>query len=78
MWTGITVISGLAAAAGYRLLDGAPPSALAFTLSFAGGAILAMLATSMIPEAYERAGQIVGIALTLGFATAFTIHWIDT
>ncbi len=32
----------------------------------------------MIPEAYERAGRIVGIAVTLGFATAFAIHWIDT
>jgi len=78
MWAGITVVSGLAAATGYRLLDGASPSALAFTLSFAGGAVLAMLTTSMIPEAYERAGRVVRLAVTAGFATAFGIHWLDT
>jgi zinc transporter, ZIP family len=35
---------------------------------FAGGAILAMLAESMVPEAYEKGGRSVGLATALGFA----------
>ena len=60
LWIAIIVVSGLASAAGYELFDDASPGALAFTFAFAGGAILAMLSTSMIPEAYERAGRCVG------------------
>jgi len=55
---------------GFTLLDGASPSTLAFMLGFSGGAILTMLATSMMPEAYEHAGRLVGIANVLGFVIA--------
>ena len=78
LWVGIAVVSGLAAAGGYALLDGASPQAMAFTLAFAGGAILAMLSTTMIPEAYELAGRPVGLLVTFGFAVAYFIHWLDT
>ena len=42
--------------------------------TFAGGAILTMLATTMMPEAFEHGGDRVGIVTTLGFAAAFTLH----
>ncbi|MFZ3085604.1 MAG: hypothetical protein WA097_03035 [Candidatus Hydromicrobium sp.] len=41
--------------------------------SFASGAILAMLADSMIPEAYEEGGYLIGSLTILGFLTAFII-----
>ena len=78
MWIGIALASALAAGLGYFLLDGASAEVLAFTLAFAGGAILVMLATSMIPEAYERAGRASGLLVTLGFAVAYAIHSLDT
>ena len=77
MWISIALVSALAAGLGYFLLDGARASVLAFTLAFAGGAILAMLATSMIPEAYERAGRASGLLVTLGFAAAYAIHSLE-
>jgi len=40
------------------------------TQAFAAGALLAMLAESMIPEAYETGGRPVGLATCLGFAVA--------
>ena len=49
---------------------------LAFMFAFAGGAILAMLATSMMPEAYETAGRVVGLVVTLGFAVSYGITWV--
>jgi ZIP family zinc transporter len=74
LWTAIALLSALAAAAGYALLDGASPQVLAFIFAFAGGAILTMLSTSMIPEAYEHTGRLVGVATTLGYFLAFAIH----
>lgn len=74
LWTGIALACALASMAGYALLDGAAPSTLAFILAFAGGAILAMLATSMMPEAYEHARRWAGIATVAGFAVAFAIN----
>jgi ZIP family zinc transporter len=77
LWAGIAVASALSATAGYALLDGASPDTLAFMFSFAGGAILTMLATSMMPEAYEHAGRAVGMVTVLGFAVAFAINWLE-
>jgi ZIP family zinc transporter len=77
MWIAIAVISGLASLAGYGLFQNSSPGVVAFVLAFAGGAILTMLAETMAPEAYEHGGKLVGIATTLGFAVAFTIHALD-
>ena len=57
--------------------DGAR-SHLAFILAFAGGAILTMLATSVVPEAYEHAGRRAGLANVLGFAVAVLVTWLDS
>ena len=46
-------------------------------LAFAGGAILTMLAETMIPEAYLRGGKAVGLVTTLGFAVAFAVSTLD-
>jgi ZIP family zinc transporter len=36
-----------------------------------------MLADTMMPEAYENGGKLVGVVTTLGFVVAFTIHTLD-
>ena len=77
MWIGIAVISAVAALAGYGLFQDSSPDVVAFVLTFAAGAILTMLADTMMPEAFEHGGKWVGIMTTLGFATAFTIHLLD-
>jgi zinc transporter, ZIP family len=77
LWAFIAVVSGIAAGLGFALLDGASPDVQAFVLAFAAGAILTMLSTSMMPEAYDHAGRAVGLATTLGFAIAYTISWVS-
>jgi ZIP family zinc transporter len=77
LWTGITLLSGLSSAAGFVLLDGASPGTVAFVLAFAGGAILTMLASTMMPEAYERGGKQVGLLTALGFAVAFFVSSLE-
>jgi ZIP family zinc transporter len=76
LWSGVAVVSALSAAAGYALLADSSPRALAFVLAFAAGAILTMLSTTMIPEAFVDAHRPVGLATTLGFAVALAINWL--
>jgi ZIP family zinc transporter len=73
LWVAIALICGLASAAGYALLGGASDFVLAVVQAFAGGAILMMLANTMIPEAYEHAGKLAGVFTVLGFAVAVTV-----
>src|SRR5512133_4331350 len=77
MWIAIALISGLASLAGYGLFHDSSPDTVAFVLAFAAGAILTMLADTMMPEAFEHGGKLVGVVTTLGFAVAFTIHALD-
>jgi ZIP family zinc transporter len=77
LWTLVLLVSALASLAGYGLFDSASPDAVAFVLSFAAGAILTMLADTMMPEAFERGGKLVGLATTLGFGLAFAISALD-
>ena len=77
LWTAIVLVSALASLAGYGLFDGASPDAVAFVLAFAGGAILTMLADTMMPEAYKHGGKLVGFFTTVGFAVAFTVSMLE-
>ena len=74
LWLLIVLVSALASLAGYGFLDTASPDVVAFVQSFAGGAILTMLADTMMPEAYEHGGPIVGVVTTLGFILAYSLH----
>jgi len=77
MWAGIVAVSGLSSAAGYGLFQESSPATVAFVLTFAAGAILTMLANTMMPEAFEHGGGWVGVVTTLGFAAAFAIHVLE-
>src|SRR4051795_2255489 len=73
VWVGIAVASGLAALLGYVLLGGAPPEVEAVITAVAAGAILTMIADTMIPEAFENTHAWTGLITTVGFLSAFAI-----
>jgi zinc transporter, ZIP family len=73
VWIGIAVISGLSALIGYSALGGAPPELVAIITAVAAGAILTMIADTMIPEAFENTHAWTGLITTVGFLTAFAI-----
>ena len=70
LWVAIALASAVAAALGYELLGGASDDVVAFVKAFAGGAILCMLADTMVPQALNKAGTSVGLVTVLGFALA--------
>jgi ZIP family zinc transporter len=67
LWIGISVVCAFASVAGFSFFSGASEHWLAFIQSFAGGAILMVLANSMIPESYEHGGKLTGIFAVFGF-----------
>ncbi|MEU1360790.1 ZIP family zinc transporter [Micromonospora zamorensis] len=73
LWTGIALISGVAALLGNTLLGGAPPEVLAGITALAAGAILAMITDTMVPESFEDAHLLVGLVTVAGFLTAFAL-----
>jgi len=75
LWVLVVGASALAASIGFGVLGQMGPHIVVLLNSFAAGAILAMLAESMIPEAYEEGGRAVGLATALGFAIAAALSF---
>lgn len=73
LWLGVVVISVLAGAAGYAVFKSQPDSTGVLVEGFAAGALLTMLADTMMPEAFEFGGQLVGLFTVAGFVTALAI-----
>jgi ZIP family zinc transporter len=73
LWFVVAIVSGLASWAGFAFFASAGPIGFSFTLAFAAGALLTMLADSMMPEAYKDSGSLVGLVTTLGFGLAFML-----
>lgn len=73
MWSAVVVVSALSAAAGYVLLDPATGRTGALVQAFAAGALLAMLADTLLPEAYKVEGVLTGPLVTTGFALSLAL-----
>ena len=73
IWIGVTLTSAVAAAIGFAMLGVVGPRLIVATQAFAAGALLAMLAETMIPEGYQNGGRPVGLATALGFALAASL-----
>jgi ZIP family zinc transporter len=74
LWMLVVLASATASLAGFVFLDAASGDVVAFVQSFAGGAILTMLADTMMPEGFEYGGKGVGVLTTLGFILAYGLH----
>ncbi len=77
LWGAVVVASALAALFGYLFLAGASREIVAVIQSFAAGAIPTMLASTVLPEAYEEGGAVVGVVATTGFLGAFILSQLE-
>jgi zinc transporter, ZIP family len=73
LWSIAVVIGTISTAIGFAVLSKASPFVISIAISFAAGAILVMLAESMIPEAFEEGGSKIGLAAMAGFTVAFVL-----
>jgi ZIP family zinc transporter len=69
MWGLLTLASAAVAATGFLMADSIPHQGV-HAQAFAGGAVLVMLADSMMPEAFDHGGKTVGLLTVLGYLVA--------
>ncbi len=73
MWTSLTVMTGVGALLGNVFMEHASPVTHAVFEGTAAGAMLVMVAETMLPEAYHHGGPVVGVCTLLGFLTAILV-----
>lgn len=77
MWTSLMVITGVGAALGNVFFEGAQPFVFSLVQGVAAGAMLTMIAETMLPEAYLKGGSIIGLATLLGFLAAIFFKTLE-
>ena len=70
MWSSLMLFTGVGAALGSVFFIGASPATYALIQGIAAGAMLTMIAETMMPEAYFKGGSVVGMSTLLGFLVA--------
>ncbi|MGW0842822.1 ZIP family metal transporter [Streptomyces sp. NPDC002787] len=73
VWGAIAAASTVSAVLGYSVVGGFSPSVIAAVTAVAAGAILAMIADTMIPEAFEDAHLAIGLITVSGFLVSFAL-----
>jgi ZIP family zinc transporter len=73
VWGAIAAASTLSAVLGYTVVGGFSPAVIAAVTAVAAGAILAMVADTMIPEAFEDAHLAIGLVTVGGFLVSFAL-----
>jgi ZIP family zinc transporter len=76
VWTATAVLLAAAVVVGNAALSGAGEGPLAVLLSFAGGAVLASLADTLMPDAYREGGSWVAFATAAGFLLSFLLSFL--
>lgn len=70
LWSTVLVAGVVAAAAGKAFLGGTDALSAVFFQAVAGGAVLALIAHAMIPEAIDEAGSLIVLPTVAGFLAA--------
>ncbi|QQE64241.1 protein kinase [Leptolyngbya sp. BL0902] len=73
LWGGAVLLSGLMALLGSLMVGFTTPWVVDVAQATAGGAILAMVASTMMPEAYEMGGGSVTFSTIAGFLISFWV-----
>jgi zinc transporter, ZIP family len=73
LWTGCAALLVLAVVAGAAFLAGTDPAAVSLPLAFAAGAVIASLADTLMPEAFEHGGPAVALSTASGFVLSFVL-----
>ncbi|MFG2894102.1 ZIP family metal transporter [Streptomyces sp. NPDC048248] len=76
VWGAIAAAGTVSAVLGYAVVGGMPAPVVASVTAVAAGAILAMVADTMIPEAFEDAHLAIGLITVSGFLVSFALSHV--
>ncbi len=74
LWLAVFAVSAFSAWAGYFFLGHASEALLAGIAAFAAGGIIAMVGSTMMPEAFEGGGPVVGLLAAIGLFVSLLLH----
>jgi len=77
MWVALMVMTAAGAALGNVFIADAPHTLQALLEGMAAGAMLAMIAQTMLPEAFEHGGWLTGLMTVVGFLAAVYMGTLD-
>jgi CRP-like cAMP-binding protein len=77
MWSSLMLFTGLGAALGSHFFVNASPDSFALVQGIAAGAMLTMIAETMLPEAYFKGGSVVGMSTLMGFLVAIFFKTLE-
>lgn len=73
-WIGVAVITAIPVLLGHSLLADIGTQQLSLVLAFAAGGLLAAVADTLMPEAYDEGGSWVAFATAAGFLLSFLLN----
>jgi zinc transporter, ZIP family len=73
LWVACGVLLAIAVVIGAGPLSGSDPQTISLPLAFAAGAVIASLADTLMPEAYEHGGPAVALSTAAGFVLSFVL-----
>lgn len=77
MWAGLMLFTGAGASFGATFLTQVSTARFAVIEGVAAGAMLTMVAETMLPEAYHKGGAITGVSTLLGFLAAIFFKTLE-
>jgi zinc transporter ZupT len=77
IWTAIMLMTGVCAGLGAVALDGAPATLFSLLEGIAAGAMLTVVAETMLPEAFLKSGGVVGLSTLAGFLMAILFKTLN-
>ncbi|WP_047154896.1 ZIP family metal transporter [Aneurinibacillus tyrosinisolvens] len=78
LWVAVLLISALSSWGGFFFLEDASDALMAGIASFAGGGIIAMISSTMMPEAYEEGGSVTGLIAALGLLASLVLNYFSS
>ena len=73
LWAACGALLVFAVVLGAGPLSGASPETISLPLAFAAGAVIASLADTLMPEAFEHGGPAVALSTAAGFVLSYTL-----
>jgi zinc transporter, ZIP family len=73
LWGLCSVVLVIAVVVGAGPLSGSNPETISLPLAFAAGAVIAALADTLMPEAFEHGGPAVALSTAAGFVVSFLL-----
>ncbi|RIW37321.1 ZIP family metal transporter [Bacillus salacetis] len=73
LWGSVVVLSSVSSMLGFLFLQGSSESVSYLIGAFGAGGLLAMVSSTMLPEAFEQGGPIVGFVSSMGIILSFIL-----